>query len=72
MKINWNKKYTTYAIYASLVLAAVIFCIFCGIYIRDIWDGFVFVVDVFAPLIYGCIIAYMMLPLTKLFEKLFL
>ncbi len=71
MKINWNKKYTTYAIYASLVLAAVIFCIFCGIYIRDIWDGFVFVVDVFAPLIYGCIIAYMMLPLTKLFEKLF-
>ncbi len=71
MKINWNKKYTTYAIYVALVLAAVIFCIFCGIYIRDIWNGLVFVVDVFAPLIYGCIIAYIMFPLTRLFEKLF-
>lgn len=71
MKINWNKKYTTYAIYAALVLAAVIFCIFCGVYIRNIWDGFVFILDVIAPLIYGCVIAYMMFPLTRLFEKLF-
>lgn len=69
MKINWNKQYTTYAIYASLVLAAIIFCIFCGVYITSIWNGILFVIDVFSPLIYGCIIAYVLLPLLNLFER---
>ncbi len=69
MKINWNKKYTTYAIYAGIVSAAVIVCIFIGIYISDVWKGFLKVVDVFSPLIYGIAIAYVLNPLLKIFEK---
>ena len=69
MKVNWNKKYTTYAIYAGIVSAAIIFCIFLGIYIKDIWGWVKKIVDVFIPLIYGVIIAYMLNPLLRLFEK---
>ncbi len=69
MKFNWNKKYTTYAIYASLVLAAVIFCIFLGVYIQNIWSGILFVLNVFSPLMYGFVIAYILMPVLNLFEK---
>ncbi len=69
MKIDWNKKYTTYAIYAALVLVAVILCIFLGVYIGSIWNGIVFVANVFAPLFYGFVIAYLMMPLLNLLEK---
>lgn len=69
MKINWNKKYTTYAIYAALICAAIIFCIFIGIYMEYIWSGFLFVLNAFAPLFYGCIIAYLLMPLMRIFER---
>ncbi len=69
MKLNWNKEYTTYAIYASLVLAAVIFCIFVGVYIKNIWAAIVFALDVIAPLMYGFAIAYILMPVLNLFEK---
>ena len=69
MKINWNKKYTTYAIYAAIVSAAVIFCIFIGVYIRDVWAGFLRVLEVLSPLFYGLIIAYILNPIVNLFER---
>ncbi|MBR2473594.1 MAG: AI-2E family transporter [Clostridia bacterium] len=69
MKINWNKKYTTYAIYAAIVSAAVIFCIFLGVYIKYVWAGILKVFEVLAPLIYGIIIAYILTPIANLFEK---
>ena len=69
MKINWNKKYTTYAIYAAMICAAIIFCIFVGIYLKYIWNAVLFVLNVFAPLFYGCIIAYLLTPLMRFFER---
>ena len=69
LKINWNKKYTTYAIYAAIVSAAIIFCIFLGVYVKDIWKGVLRVFEVLSPLIYGVIIAYILTPLMGLFEK---
>lgn len=69
MKINWNKKYTTYAIYAALICAAVIFCIFVGVYMKYIWKAVLFVLNAFAPLLYGCAFAYILTPLTRIFER---
>ena len=69
MKINWNKKYTTYAIYAALICAAIIFCIFVGIYMKYIWGAFLYVLNVFTPIFYGCIIAYILTPLMRIFER---
>ncbi len=69
MKLNWNKKYTTYAIYAAIVSAAVIFCIFVGVYARDVWKAILKAVDIFSPLFYGVIIAYILNPLLSFFER---
>lgn len=69
MKINWNKRYTTYAIYAAIVSAAVIFCVFLGVYFKSIWGGFKFILGVISPLLYGCIIAYVLSPVLSFFEK---
>lgn len=69
MKIDWNKKYTTYAVYAAAICAALIFLIFCGVYFSNIWDGFFHVLGVLSPLIYGCIIAYIFTPIVNFFER---
>ncbi len=69
MKLNWNRRYTTYAIYAALVLAAVIFCIFAGIYFDKVIESCKFVLNVLAPILYGCIIAYLLMPILRLCEK---
>jgi len=69
VKIDWNKKYTTYAVYAAAICAALIFLIFCGVYFSNIWDGFLHVLGVLSPLIYGCIIAYIFTPIVNFFER---
>lgn len=69
MKINWNKRYTTYAIYAAIVCAALVFCVFCVVYFQNILGAVAKVIDVLSPIIYGCIIAYIISPIAKFFEK---
>ena len=69
MKINWNKKYTTYAIYAAGVSAIVIFFAFVGVYIRSVWGGILWIIDVIAPLLYGFVIAYILSPVLNFFER---
>ena len=69
MKINWNKKYNTYAAYACAVGAAIILFIFLGVYFTNVLAFLRRIIDVFAPLIYGVAIAYVLNPLCRLFEK---
>lgn len=69
MKLNWDKRYTTIAIYACIVGAAIICCVFLGIYISSVAAFFKKCISVLAPLLYGAAIAYIMNPLLKLFEK---
>lgn len=69
MKINWNKKYNTYAAYACIVGAALIFLVFLGIYFRGVVAFFGRILDVLAPILYGAGIAYILSPLCKFFEK---
>lgn len=72
LKINWNKKYTTIAIYSLIVLAvAVLFVVFVFKF-DSISNGFSWVGAVAAPVICGVIIAYILNPLMMLLEnKLF-
>lgn len=72
MKINWNKKYTTIAIYSLIVLAVgVLFVVFVFKF-DSISNGFSWVGAVIAPVICGIIIAYILNPLMVLLEnKLF-
>jgi len=69
MKINWNKKYNTYAAYACGVGAVIIFFIFFGIYFEHVIGFFKQIMEVFAPILYGIAIAYVLNPVCKLFEN---
>lgn len=69
MKINWNKKYTTYAIYAGLICAALIFLVFLGVYIENVWGFIAGVLGVLSPIFSGCVIAYIFTPIVNFFER---
>ncbi len=75
MRVNWNKKYTTIAIYALLVIAlAVLFVVFVFKF-EDFKSAFSWVGGVTAPIICGVAIAYILNPLmmyleNRLFKKL--
>lgn len=69
MKINWNNKYTTIAIYAAIVSAVTIICIFIGINISVFLSYLGNILNVINPLIVGFIIAYLFNPMMKMFEN---
>lgn len=71
LKIEWNKKYTTVAIYSLIVIAvAVLFVVFVFKF-ESFADGFSWVGSVVAPVICGLIIAYILNPLMMYFENKF-
>ncbi|MCH5203447.1 MAG: AI-2E family transporter [Oscillospiraceae bacterium] len=71
MKIEWNKKYTTVAIYALIVIAlAVLFVVFVFRF-ESFSEGFSWVGSVVAPVICGLVIAYILNPLMMYFENKF-
>lgn len=71
MKIEWNKKYTTVAIYALIVIAlSVLFVVFVFRF-KSFADGFSWVGSVVAPVVCGLVIAYVLNPLMMYFENKF-
>ncbi len=69
MKVNWNRKYTTIAVYALLVIAlAALFVIFLWRF-DSITKGFSWVGSVASPVICGVVIAYILNPLMMYFEN---
>lgn len=69
MKVNWNRKYTTIAVYALLVIAlAVLFVVFVFRF-KEFKDTFSWVGGVAAPVIIGIVIAYILNPLMMYFEN---
>ena len=71
MKINWNKKYTTVAVYSLLVIAvAVLFVVFVFKF-DSFKQGFSWIGAVAAPLIVGIVIAYIVNPLMMWIERTF-
>lgn len=71
MKWHFNKKNTTYAIYACGVILFAVLCINFLIN-HDSYQGVVNVLkSIFNPIFYGIIIAYLLNPILRLSEKLF-
>ena len=68
MKFNWNKKYTTIAIYAAIVLLFGIFCVFFFINYSDFGKYTSLIGTTLRPLVYGIIMAYLIWPILKFFE----
>lgn len=69
MKINWNKKYTTVAVYAlSVIIISVLFVVFLFKY-ESFKGTFSWVGSITAPLICGVVIAYILNPLMMWLEN---
>lgn len=68
MKIDWNRKYTTIAVYAFLVVAAaILFSNFIGD-LDGVSKYFGTITKLLTPFIYGGIIAYVLNPVVHWFE----
>ncbi len=71
MKVNWNKKYTTVAVYSLIVIAvAVLFVVFVFKF-DSFAQGFSWIGEVAAPLIIGIVVAYIVNPLMMWIERTF-
>ena len=71
MKIKWNKKYTTVAVYSLIVIMlAVLFVVFVFKF-DSFKSGFSWIGSVSAPLICGIVIAYIINPLMMWIERTF-
>jgi predicted PurR-regulated permease PerM len=69
LKLNWNKKYTTIAVYACLVIFFTVILINFMIQRDFVGDAFALIVSVLSPIIYGVVIAYLLNPIMMFFEK---
>lgn len=68
IRLDWNKKYTTIATYALIVvILAILFVVFIFKY-ESIANGFSWISDVVAPIVIGVAFAYVINPLVMWFE----
>lgn len=68
MKVEWNKKYTTIAVYACVVAAITVLCIFLCLNIKNVSSSLSGFMKLLNPLIVGFIIAYLFNPLLTVCE----
>lgn len=71
MKINWNKKYTTVAVYSLIVIAAAVLFVVFVFKIDSFVKGFSWIGTVAAPIICGVVVAYIVNPLMMWIERTF-
>lgn len=69
MKVNWNKKYTTIAIYALAVIALAVLFVRFVFKFDEFTAAFSWVGGVAAPIICGIVIAYIFNPLMMYLEN---
>lgn len=69
MKINWNKRYTTIALYACAVVAITIVAITVCVYLPDIFSAIGRFFYYVTPIFYGLALAYLISPLLSLTER---
>lgn len=69
MKINWNKRYTTIAVYCVLVVFASLILISIILNMGNVTGYITKFLSIFNPLIYGLVIAFLVNPLMRFFEN---
>ncbi len=69
MRPEWNKKYTTIAIYACLVIVFGVICVAAALNIGALWAGFRKLLGILNPIFYGFVIAFLINPLYRVFES---
>ncbi|MGM9609891.1 MAG: hypothetical protein ACI3XE_06700, partial [Eubacteriales bacterium] len=70
MKINWNKKYTTIALYVCAVLAVTIIAVAICVYLPNIFAGIGSFFSMISPIFTGLALAYLISPLLSFVERI--
>lgn len=68
-KIDWNRKYTTIAVYACIVIAIAGVILVAGLNIDTILTAAKRIISVLNPIFLGAILAYLLNPLLRLLER---
>ncbi len=69
MKIEWDKRYTTIAVYAVIVIGAGLLFAALLINFSHIWDFITETVGILLPFSFGIAMAYLLSPLLRVMEK---
>ena len=69
MKINWNKKYTTVAVYCCIVIFITMLLASMMLNIGNAKDKIFNLLTIFNPIIYGFVIAFLVNPIMRFFEN---
>ncbi len=69
MKIDWNKKYNTIAIYACIVIVFAVAILVIGMNFTDVLDWVGGILLILSPIAYGFVFAYLLNPLMKVCEN---
>ncbi len=70
MKFQFNSKYNTIALYAIIVFAICLLMIMVAFRIEIFTSAFSKIISVSSPIIWGFVIAYLLNPMMKFFERL--
>lgn len=65
MKLDFNRKYTTIAIYACLVVVFAVLLVFAFVHISALGSALATLRSILYPIIYGVLIAYLINPIYK-------
>ena len=69
MKPQWNKKYTTIAVYTAIVSILGVLCVFFFLNFDHLGSYLSKLFKILSPLIYGAVIAYLLNPVLRMFEE---
>lgn len=69
VKIEWNKKYATIALYAFIVIFCVVFCVFLFLDFNTFGRYVSKILSVFNPVFYGILITYLLSPFVNFYER---
>ena len=69
LKIDWNKKYTTIAVYACIVITFAVVLVAAAMNLDLVWGGVKSFFSVLNPFIIGFCIAFLINPLMMIFEN---
>lgn len=71
MKVDWNSKYTTIAVYTIITFAVCLLLVITAVNFPVVIGGLKAALDTISPVIWGIAIAYLLNPIMIFFERIF-
>lgn len=69
MKFDFNRKYTTFAVYACIVVLFSIVCVYFAIHAEALGSIISLIWGILGPIVLGAVVAYIINPIVNFFER---